>query len=312
MLYLLFASVLFTLSSCEEFLEEDISDREVTLLSPGDQAEIPTYTLTFLWEPMEDALEYRLQVVTPDFTSVSLYQADTVVNTNKFTLSLAPGEYQWRVRGLNGSSESKYSTQSFVIYESDLSKQVVVQAAPADQLLTASTTLTFRWQNLYGVGTYRLQVTTNDFQEEDQLLYNELVNNTSTNFTIPEEDQYQWRVRAETDTSQSLWSAVRTFTYDKTPPAAPVLTTPANNASVARPVTLRWEAVSDAEKYQLYVYKSDSVTLYNQSYPLNLSGTSHSFTEGTLGERLIWRLKASDKAGNVSAFSGYRSFVISK
>lgn len=309
---ILFIGLLFIAFGCKEFLEEDIKDRQVTLLSPGNQAQIPTYTINFLWEQLDDALEYRLQVVSPDFDSVSLYHVDTVVTTPKFSLSLEPGIYQWRVKALNGSSETVYTTGSFVIYESDLSKQVVVQTEPADQLLTANTALRFGWQTLFGATGYRLQIDTNNFADTENLLYDRVLESTRHNFTIPREQVYQWRVRAESDTSQSLWSTVRQFTYDRTPPAVPTMVAPGNNASVPSPVTLRWQAVSDATKYQLYVYKSDSTTLYNTNYPLTLEGTSHSFTSSNIGERVIWRLRATDKAGNTSGYSGYRSFVVNQ
>jgi len=311
-LYLLLASFLLTLSSCEEFLEEDISDREVTLLSPGNAAEIPTYTITFMWEQMEDALAYRLQVANPDFERVNLFQADTLVETNQFTLSLAPGTYAWRVKGVNGSSEGKYATRSFVIYESDLSKQVVVQIGPADGQLSNASSFPLSWQPLYGATRYRLQLDTNHFASTNELVYDDVLAGTQYPYTALKEKAYQWRVRAETDTSTSLWSAERSFIYDKTPPKVPVLKEPANKASVPRPVTLRWEAIADAAAYEVYVYKSDSVTLYSDSYPLTVRGTSHAFSGGSLGERIVWRVKATDRAGNSSAFSGYYSFTINK
>ncbi len=303
-----FLSLLLVMGSCKEFLEEDISERQISLTSPGKEAVLSTYTVTFRWEEMEDALSYRLQIATPGFDSLDYIVEDTLVSDLKYTLSLQPGRYQWRVRGVNGSSQSGYTTQSFLIYESDLSKQTVVQESPADQFITTTNRLSLGWQSLFGVQAYRVQVDTNRFSDEETLVYNELIGGTSIVFQIPKEQGYQWRVRAESDTSQSGWSATRSFTFDRTPPAVPVMREPANNSAVSSPVTLRWDAVPDAESYQVYVYKSDSVTLYNSSYPLTIKESSHAFKSGTPGERVVWRVKAVDQAGNASAFSGYRSF----
>jgi len=311
-IYILLIGFFFTAFACKEFLEEDIKDREITLLSPGNGAEIATYNITFMWDHMEDALDYQLQIVSSGFDSVSLYHADTIVFENKFTLSLEPGKYQWRVRGLNGSSQSRYTTRSFVIYESDLTKQTVILTEPGDKVLTGNTSLRMGWQQLFGATGYRLQIDTANFASEEELVYNNVLEGTSFSFTIPKEQNYQWRVRAETDTAQSLWSAIRIFGLDKTPPAVPALTAPANNASLPNPVTLRWEGVSDAAKYQLYVYKSDSTTLFSPTYPLTLEGTTHNFNGGTVGERVLWRLRATDKAGNTSGFTPYRSFTINQ
>jgi len=295
--------------SCKEFLEESIADRQMILLSPGREAQIANYSVDFIWEHMEDALAYRLQVVGPDFRDVNLYYADTVVEDNHFTLSLAPGEYEWRVKGLNGSSESAYTTRSFIVYESDLSKQIVLLNSPGDKHITAKPEINFNWQILYGSTAYRLQIDTNNFTG-DSAMYDQLIETSNMSYTLPKEREYQWRVRAESDTSQSQWSATRSLIYDATSPAAPQPKAPANNASVSSPVTIQWDPVADAESYQLYVYKSDSTTLYSDVYPLSLTETSHSFSAGAVGETLLWRIRAKDQAGNTSDYSPYRSFMI--
>lgn len=309
-IYLLIFGMMLALIGCKEFLEENIEDSELILLSPGHGAEISNYSITFLWEQMDDALEYRLQVVSPDFDEVALFHEDTLVNTNRFTLSLSPGAYQWRVKGVNGSSESGYTTRSFVIYESDLTKQQVVQTVPGNNHLTSNNSLLLAWQSLFSANGYRLQIDSNNFSDEENLLYDNFLEATEHTFRITAENTYQWRVRAEADTMQSQWSTIRAFTYDNTPPAVPQLLAPGNNASVNKPVTLRWEAIADAHQYELYVYKSDSTTLFNESYPLTLESTAHNFNNGNMGERVLWRLRASDQAGNTSGFSAFRSFVI--
>jgi len=299
--------LLFT--TCSEFLEKSVADGTVELLSPGVDAETNVYAIDFLWEPLDHALQYRLQVAAPSFDSASLFYADTTVDKPRFSLSLQPGEYQWRVKASNGSSATAYTTRAFTIYEAALSTQIVLQDAPSDNFLTSRNRVDLSWQSIFGAQNYRLQVDTNEFADETDILMERMVEGETFGFEIKEETQYQWRVRAERDTAQSRWSSVRRFTYDHTSPNPPTLAVPANNAQVSRPVSLQWSRDDGVVSYRLYVYKSDS-TLYNDEFPKRLETASSVFEAGTRGERILWRVRATDRAGNESAYSDWRSFVI--
>ena len=58
------------ISSCKEFIEPSIAKRQVVLEAPVDQYQSTKYTVNFWWNGVEDALAYRLQVVTPGFDSM--------------------------------------------------------------------------------------------------------------------------------------------------------------------------------------------------------------------------------------------------
>lgn len=306
----IFLVICISLTACEEFLEESIEGKSVILLSPGNQAELPSYNINFMWENMEHANAYRLQVAKPDFDSLQLIFADTIVERTQFGMSLEPGAYQWRVQGLNGSSEGAYVVRSFVIYESDLRRQLVLLDTPADHYITSEASISYAWQQLYGATSYRIQLDTNAFQDESRIMLDSVTMLNAFRMTMTSEGEFQWRVRAESDTSTSAWSAVRSLVYDHTPPATPVLSSPGNNSTVNRPVTLRWDAIADADHYLLYVYKADSTTLFSAAYPTRQIAVSHNFNHGNLNERLLWRVRAVDRAGNASEFSPYRSFVL--
>jgi len=297
------------LVTCTEFLEESIDDGKVELLSPGADAETNVYAIDFLWEPLDHALQYRLQVAAPSFDSAPIFYADTTVDKPRFSISLQPGQYQWRVKALNGSSATAYTTHTFTIHEAALGTQIVLLDTPPDNFLTSRNRVDFGWQRIFSAQNYRLQVDTNGFTDETDILMDRVVDGEAFGFDVTEEAQYQWRVRAENDTAQSRWSAVRRFTYDLTPPNPPTLTVPVNNAQVSRPVTLQWSGDNNVASYRLYVYKSDS-TLYNAEFPKRLETTTTVFEEGTRGERILWRVRATDRAGNESGYSAWRSFVI--
>lgn len=300
------------LSSCSEVFEEPIDDERVALLSPGDHFQTSSYLQTFLWEEVADALYYRLQIASPGFDSAAFFAADTVVEGRRFTVTLPPGEYQWRVRALNGSSMTGYSVRNLLIHPSSISNQTVQLLAPGDKIITRNDQFLFEWNALFGATIYRLQIDTNNFSDEENVVLNNTTPNTRFNFTLRREKSYQWRVRAENDTAQSKWSSVRIFTLDQTPPGPPSLTAPLNNQRIGKPVGLQWNSISDAVSYRLYVYKSDSTTLFNSSFPLTLKSTSHSFNLGEINERVYWRVRAIDAAGNESSFSSFRNFVIDR
>ncbi|MGN8055109.1 hypothetical protein ACTJKN_02475 [Pedobacter sp. 22163] len=298
------------LAACSEFIEPSIGSREIGLLAPANRLETNSYQQTFWWNPMADALYYRLQVVSPRFDSVSKVLLDTLINKDKFVYTLDPGKYEWRVRGENGSSASAYAQRSLVIYPSSLSDQELQLSLPSNGLSVSKPQVRYEWLKLFGATTYRLQVDRNNFLDEKSMDLNITTENLVFLQTLSAEGNYQFRVRAENATQNSKWSTIRTLTYDATGPERPVLSTPLNRQLVSRPVRLVWNKVADADKYELWVYKSDGDTPYNSSYPKILTATELSFDAGDPGEVVAWRVRAFDKAGNVGAYSELRTFTI--
>ncbi len=296
-------------AACTEFLEESIADGKVELLSPGVDAETNRYTVDFLWEPLEHAFEYRLQVASPGFGSGAIIVADTVLERPRFSTSLEPGVYQWRVQARNGSSRTDHSLRAFTIHEASLANQAVLLSAPADDHVTARPRVELAWQRLFGATAYRIQVDTEGFADGRDASFEQVVAEETAVYQLEEEATYRWRVRAEKGEEHARWSAVRGFTYDRTPPPVPTPASPANNAQVNRPVTLQWNASAGATGYRLYVYKADS-TLFSDQYPRQVEGTSQSVDTGTRGERILWRVRAVDRAGNESDYSAWRSFSL--
>lgn len=310
LLRILPAAALFFLISCKDFIEPSIEDKKVFVNAPADSTQTSNYLQTFWWEEIEDALSYRVQIVTPDFANASRLVMDTLVTGNKFIYTLDPGVYEWRIRGENGSSSTLYATQTLTVFESNVSSQVVQVKSPANGLLTNLSETEFSWNNLFGAKVYRLQIDTNNFRDERVLVFDQTT--TAPNFKVrfAEDQSYQWRVRAEKDSAVSKWSPVSVVRYDTTPPSAVSLVGPVKGASAASPVSLQWTAISDASSYQLYVYRSDTTTLYNASFPLTLKATNYSFKEGAFGEVVYWKVRAVDPAGNWGAFSELRSFTV--
>lgn len=303
--------LLGVVSSCKDFIEPSLEKRKITLNAPADQFQSTKYTVNFWWDETEDALGYRLQVVTPNFSSPGSLIVDTLVTSNKFSYNLEPGEYQWRIRAENGSSQSGYSElRSFTVLQSTIKTQSVQLNSPANNFVSSQSTTAFQWGSLYGATKYQLEIDTNNFSNENALVYNQTIPGQQINFTLPKDQTYQWRVRAQNDTADARWSAINQVTLDRTPPAKVSLSSPTNGQSVIGPVTLQWQSPVTAVRYKLYVLQSDSTSAFNQNFPLLLTGTSYSFNPGLPGDKLYWKVSAIDQAGNEGESSLVRSFVL--
>ena len=309
LLYLTFGFVLF-FSSCSEFIEPSLEHKVISSIAPADGVETNSYQLTFWWEGHEDALTYRLQVVSPTFNATEKLLLDTLVKNDKFIYTLDPGNYQWRVRAENGSSHTAFVTKGFTIHSSSLTDQALQLSSPTGQVYTNNAAVAAQWLKLYGATGYRLQIDRNNFSDENNLVLNIFTDNLSYNYILPQEGNYQLRVRGENATENSKWSSVRNISYDATPPAQVVLSTPINGQAITKPFSLSWTSVTGAVQYELGLYKNDMVTPYSGAFPQLLANNSFPLTVGNVGETLAWRVRAIDRVGNKGAWSGFFTFTI--
>lgn len=308
----LFIVLLTGLISCNEFIEPSIEKRQVALRAPANNYQTSNYTVGFWWDEVEDALTYRLQIVRPSFDSIASLVMDTVIQRNTFSLTLEPGAYQWQVRAENGSSATAYTApRNLTILPGSLEEQTVTLLSPGNNTLTAQSAISLQWNSLFGASAYRLQIDSNSFSGSTYV-YDQVIPAGQYRFTFPKDNVYQWRVRGQNEdgTKLSKWSAVYTITSDRTPPGAITATQPDNNAQVQLPVTFTWSARNDAAKYRFYLYRNNGTTLYNNTFPVESTNTSYTFTAGTAGERVYWKVTAVDAAGNEGAASELRNVLL--
>jgi hypothetical protein len=302
-LIFLFVMLIF-LSSCEDFIEKDISDKSVTLLSPPDGYTTSTLTQTFWWEELDGAENYRMQIAKPSFSNAQQFIIDTTVTSTNFTHQfVAPGAYQWRVKAMNNGSETAYFTRTLNIDSTlDLSTQVVVLISPANNHISSDTIQTFVWNSLYNSTLYRFQLVDNstsfivkDTATTDTQLTTELV-----------EGDFKWQVRAENDFGVSPYSS-RNIIIDITFPSVSAPGLPANGDTVSTPVDLSWHRQSSAVADSLLIYADSALT--NISLSVYTTDTTYSFN-AVLFNDYFWRLKSIDAAGNQSGYSSVYKFYV--
>jgi hypothetical protein len=312
-LFGLFTLIIFALllSACKDIIEPSLASKQIIAQTPGDKLQSTNYNIVFSWDDVDDALQYRLQVVSPKFDSIPALALDTIIKTTKFSVNLIPGNYEWHVRAENGSSKTAYSqAKSFTIFQSSIKQQKVTLTTPANNLLTNQTSISFSWGALYGATQYHIEIDTANFADEKNLFYDKTIPGQQITVPLSKDQVYQWRIMAVNDTAQSQWSNINTLTYDHTPPPAVTVVGPADKQSLVSPVNIQWNAAQTAVKYKLYLYKSDGTTLYSNSFPMLLNATSYTFTAGASGDTVYWNVTAIDAIGNEGQTSAVRSFMI--
>jgi len=104
--------------SCDDIVGvNDISDETLTILAPTNGSTLIITDVTFSWNSVEDAEQYKLQVATPNFVMANQIILDTLVASTNFSQPLELGNYEWRVRAENSEYQTDYSTQNFTIEE---------------------------------------------------------------------------------------------------------------------------------------------------------------------------------------------------
>jgi hypothetical protein len=314
--FFLSITLITALFSCSAIFEEPIDDEHVIVITPGDSTKSLVYGVTFWWNPVEDATKYNLQIVSPNFNDLTSVILDTNIAGTKFTYSLDPGTYQWRIRAFNSSSETAYTTRTLLVDTAGLSNQPLIVTSPVSGYSTNSSSVTFAWQPLYGTTNYNILIDTATGSFTTGLVLNQTTPYNGYTHNFVNEGRYIWKVKATNATESSNYSGVRVIVIDRKAPTIVTLSSPALG-TYPKPISLEWNASpsnDEVAKYKLYAYKvvgTDTSATPLTNYPREiLTGTSYSFNDGLVGDKIVWRVKAVDQAGNESKFSLYRGFTI--
>jgi hypothetical protein len=302
---IVFSLLVLILSSCtKDFIEPNLKDKTVTLLSPQDNFQTTSNTVSFWWEELDGAIGYRLQIVDSAFTSIINLIADTIVEGTQFTQGLQPGKYQWRIKAVNGSSQTVYTTPRTLRIDttSNISTQSIILISPSGNFYSNSSTNTFKWLALTNADDYRLQVIN---QNNSVTVVDVIFQTDSFTYTLTE-GSYTWQVRAQNSVSNTQYST-RTLNVDLSAPLVSNAVTPAHLDTVSNPVSFLWTRDASASGDSLYIYQDSllSAPIYTGFH----TGTNHSFT-GIINQNYFWRLKTRDLAGNWSAYGTLRKFRI--
>src|ERR1035437_3029700 len=187
---LLIVLITVTVACKRNPLIKDITQSSVNVLAPGNNITTPNNKVTFWWDLLDGADRYSLQIVKPSFSSIQQLIIYTTVTGNKWTYTLNPGTYQWRIRGVNNSGNSYYTTRTLTIdTTSNLAYITVTLTSPTDSLYSNLFSHAFSWSPV--------TVATSYFALIPSVTTGTTLTNTSFSYTFAAEGTFTWEVRAE-------------------------------------------------------------------------------------------------------------------
>jgi hypothetical protein len=301
--------------SCrKDFIVKDIKNDTITIIGPANNLVTTTNLVTFWWEELDGAEKYNLQVVQPSFAAMTKVLLDTNVTTNKYNLTLQPGSYQWRIRGVNAGGNTVYQVFNLKVdTTSNLSSQVVYPIAPINGYLTGNAAILFSWSALNAATYYQFEINNGS-------VLTATTTGTSYSYTLPavtnSTSPFTWRVKAFNNFSVSQYNSPFTFTVDLAPPSAPLLTSPIHGSTVKDTVKLVWTRTGAPDAL------SDSIFVSTDSLFANVISKTRTWQQKLKINQLVnppninnaiywWRLRSIDSVGNRSGYSNQLKFKLS-
>ena len=299
----------FIIVSCEEILlEYDISEDEVNLLAPSNDAVINASEISFRWEFINGATEYEIQIADPDFDDPNQIVVSELTQDNFFNFSLPEGDYEWRLRGVNSNYHTPFSRNSFTVKnDQEFSARRVNLIMPSDDLITNQYAQRFKWDTISGASVYRFQLISDGVVVDEQA-----TSSSSVNLNLPN-GSFEWKVRAESNTQNTFYSE-RNILIDTISPNRPQLLKPEDSLSLSNnTVNFEWDdsgtntEMLSSEIDSIYVYKDMDL----QEEVLRAEGINKAYSEILdRNETYYWFVISFDLAGNRSEESEVRSFKI--
>jgi hypothetical protein len=263
----LLASAILLLPSCSDIFLEDLEGQSITVLYPQANTSLSAEQVTFRWEALDGAEEYRLRIVKPNFTQIQAYVLDSLTEQLSMRVSLDTGRYAWILEARNSGSFTRSDTFNLWIQaDTNLSATVLELIAPLNNTVLLDDSVALVWQEVNFADVYRVQVAVDPSFNALFLVQNQLV---TLEYLILGSSQvndgsYYWRVRAENAFAQSSWSSTRRFNVD----LIPSLSLPNSNASITLPFAFTWNADPGALRDSFYLRRG------SPTGPLHLSAAS--------------------------------------
>lgn len=288
----------FSYHSCtKDFVDANITNQTIQLMAPANGVNTSVQGQIFWWDQLTGAEQYELQVVKGSFAYAVQLMLDTIVTKNKFSFTLYPGTYQWRVRGMNGGGNTMYSTNTLIIdTAASMASQTVILVSPPNNSYSNKSSNTFTWDSIFGATKYRIQIIN---QSNSSIIIDTTFKGISYTRQLPQ-GTFTWQVSAQNASSSSPFTAW-TLTVDTAALSAPNLISPANDTVLTKETfTLSWSngSGSGSVKDSVYIYSNASMTTIIKDTLTSLTTFKDSLTTGTY----YWRVR-SIGTGNSSAYS---------
>jgi hypothetical protein len=299
--------------SCDDIIEEDISNDTILTISPVEGAVIEGNTAQFFWQTIDGADNYRIQVMSSNQALV----VDSLVTTTNLGLVLNPGDYQWRIKGENFAYATEYTfpINFTMVTSDDLTNQTVELLTPSGNFYTNETNLILTWSPIVTADSYSLDVIKINGGEQTILQETNLEqpNYSLSSLTLSEDAEYTWKIKAVNQISESAFSE-RSIFIDRETPGQPALVAPID-LEIFDTFTILFNWINGSESGNI---QSTKINTFEISTDINfgsiifseaISNNSIQVTFDNSGT-YYWRVRTSDEAGNVGPYSAVRTLDI--
>jgi uncharacterized protein YegP (UPF0339 family) len=260
----------------------------------------------FEWVLSSGANKYELEI--RKASDNSLYRSVTLGNVSASIQTGFPNDgtqYQWRVRAGNATGWSVWS--DYRTFNNGILPAAPTLLVPANNDNVPSISISFQWNASAGANKYQLEVV----RVSSGAVFRNLVlgNVTATTQTgFPNDSsQFKWRLRAGSNDGWGPWSDYRFFNNGNLP-VAPILRSPANNAStLSTSIMFEWYKSLGANRYELEIRRASDNSLF-RNVPLGDASASLQTGFPDIGMQYKWRVKAGNDIG-WGDWSEYRYFI---
>jgi len=191
------------------------------LLNPLNNARGLRTEQSLVWEKVQNAISYDIELSpTPQFYTVIVKNNNLFENQTTIS-NLSPGmTYYWRVRSNNDAGASSWS-ESYN-FSTGVAPYAPMLSMPENGASGITENSIINWDRVEDAKNYHVQVSlTSTFNDN---LLDRITSTTFTNVTLPLNQMYFWRVRAQNDMGFGTWSAWRNFTTQSTTTSVEELT----------------------------------------------------------------------------------------
>ncbi len=278
-----------------------------TLLSPNNSTQDISLTPTLIWNALNNASSYTLQVSVSNSFSSFIFNQSGLTNTSQQISGLNYfTTYYWRV-----SATNTYGTSDWSIVWNYSTIGTVPNApfllTPNNGLTNVSLTTKISWDESTFATSYTLQVSENSSFTNFVFNQSGLTTTSISISGLSNTKIYYWRINATNSYGTSGWSNTWSF---RTLLTAPELSLPINEAIDISPYpTFSWDSIEEAESYTLQISMDSSFSsfVYNES---KLTAVSRQISGLTSFTKYYWRVNAENSFGP-SVWSDTRSFTVS-
>lgn len=174
-----------------------------------------------------------------------------------------------------------------ILLEVDITNEVPELLAPTNSSVLPASNILFDWNKVEGASLYRIQIVSPSFDEVDQFLVNELIEETSFSKNLTA-GNFEWKITAvnggyESNQAKASFEVENSegFSALEVKLVEPIDGEVSNDASQV----LKWEEIDNASTYRLNIFEDDEL-IFERSF--NETSAEYTFENGIFS----WQVRA--------------------